>query len=222
MARKREIARDAAYNALVKEYRKLAKRADQRLVRLEGYAKQPKYEHILEFAYARAMRDIRSWSGENASRFNTKPPKKIQSLEAKISDIKTFLAAASSSIKPTTDNVRRNKEGQIIAGGIELTFQKRADTLNRKYGTNVTWETVGRLFESALYKKLEKTALTSETRVRIIGNLQRNEKAIVEQYEQHHAYKIVIENDKEKPLTEETNKVIRYRKKDVIALFGEL
>ena len=53
-------ARKQRYAALVKEYRKLAKRADQRLVRLERYAQQPKYSNVTQFAYKKAMRDIRS------------------------------------------------------------------------------------------------------------------------------------------------------------------
>ena len=46
----------ASYESLVKEYRRLAKRADQRLVRLEKRAeKQPA---VLDWAYRKAQYDI--------------------------------------------------------------------------------------------------------------------------------------------------------------------
>ena len=211
--------RNAKYAALVKEYRKLAKRADQRLVRLEKYSQQEKYSNILQYAYARAQRDIRSWSGENATRFNTKPPSNINSLQGKINDIKTFLQSASSSIKPTQDNAVRNEKGQIIGGGIDLTYQKRADTLNQKYGTDVTWENVGSIFESTLYKKLSKK-YSSKTAVRIIGKLQGSERKVVRSFKKHEPVNVRISG--EGPLEEAVNKTLRYYKKDISSLYGAL
>ena len=74
---------------LEKEYRKLAKRADQRLLRLEEYAGRKGFSGILSFAYRVAKRDIRSWSGDTQKkpRFNTAPPKNTNQLKAKIADI---------------------------------------------------------------------------------------------------------------------------------------
>ena len=215
----KKAQRNAKYAALVKEYRKLAKRADQRLVRLEKYSQQDKYSNILQYAYARAQRDIRSWSGENATRFNTKPPSNINSLQGKINDIKTFLQSASSSIKPTQDNAVYNDKGQIIGGGIDLTYQKRADTLNQKYGTDVTWENVGSIFESTLYKKLSKK-YSSKTAVRIIGKLQGNEKRVVKSFKKHEPVNVRISG--EGPLEEAVNKTLRYYKKDISSLYGAL
>lgn len=211
--------RNAKYAALVKEYRTLAKRADQRLVRLERYAGQEKYKNILQYSYARAQRDIKSWSGPGANRFNTKPPSNINSLQGKINDIKHFLQSASSSIKPTKDNAVRNEKGQIIGGGIDLTYQKRADTLNQKYGTDVTWENVGSMFESALYRKLSKK-YSSKTAVRIIGKLQGNEKKVVKSFNKHQPVNIKITG--ELPLEEAVNKTLRYYKKDISSLYGAL
>ena len=215
-------ARDAKYNALVKEYRKLAKRADQRLVRLERYAQQDKYKNVKKYAYARAMRDIRSWSGskEGANRFNIKPPSNINSLMGRINDIKTFLHSASSSIKPTMDNAVYNSEGQLIGGGIDLTYQKRAATLNERYGTDVTWENIGQLFESQLFRKLDKKYKSSKTAVRIIGKLQKDEKSIIKAFDDKKSFNVRIEG--EKPLEEAVNKTLRYYKKDINSLFGAL
>lgn len=222
-------ARQKKYDALVKEYRKLAKRADQRLVRLERYAKQPKYKNVTEFAYKVAMRDIRSWSGENANRFNTKPPAKIQSLKAKISDIEKFLQSASSSIKPTKDNaVYKEIDGQkiLISGGIDLTYQKRAATLNERYGTDITWENIGQIFESALYRKMSKK-YDSKSAVIIIGKMQANEEEILKAFENKKALNMVIplkegSKSRDQILEEKVNNALRYYKKDIKSLYGAL
>ena len=215
----RRKARNAKYNAAVAEYRKLAKRADQRLVRLERYSNQEKYANVTQYAYAKAMRDIRSWSGKDATRFNTKPPKNLNSLMAKINDIKGFLQSASSTIKPTADNAVYNEKGQIVGGGIDLTYQKRADTLNQRFGTNVTWENVGSIFESTLYRKLAKK-YESKTAVRIIGKLQGDEKKITRAIDNKKAFNVRIKG--EKPLEEAVNKTLRYYKKDITSLYKSL
>lgn len=214
--------RQQKYAALVKEYRKLAKRADQRLLRLERYAQQPKYSNVTQFAYKKAMRDIRSWSGDNATRFNTKPPSHISKLQAKINDIKAFLGSASSSIRPTQDNVVRNDRGEIVGGGIDLTYQKRADTLNQRYGTNLTWENVGSIFESQLYRKLIKKygAQASKSIVRDIGKLQQNEKEIKRALTKKQPIRLTFKG--EGPLQDEVNHILRYYKKDINSLYKTL
>lgn len=208
------------YNAALKEYRKLAKRADQRLVRLERYSKEPQYENIKQYAYARAMRDIKSWSGERAKRFNTKPPSNYSELMGKINDIKWFLQAATSSIKPTKDNAVYdyvNGQKVLVGGGIDLTYQKRAATLNEKYGTNLTWENVGWMFESALYRKLNKKFNDSKTAVRVIGHLQRNEEEIINAYEKGKTFNIKIKG--EKPLEEDVNFALQHYGKSIKTLY---
>lgn len=208
------------YNAALKEYRKLAKRADQRLVRLERYATEPRYENIKQYAYARAMRDIKSWSGERAKRFNTRPPSNYSELMGKINDIKWFLQAATSSIKPTKDNaVYDYVDGQkvLVGGGIDLTYQKRAATLNEKYGTNLTWENVGWMFESALYRKLAKKFNDSKTAVRVIGHIQKNEEEILKAYNKGKAYNVKIKG--EKPLEEDVNYALQHYGKSIKSLY---
>ena len=134
---------------LEKEYRKLAKRADQRLVRLEKLSEQPGFEAVTKYAYRVAQRDIRAWSGEKATRFNTKPPSNTNQLKAKIADIKKFLDSASS----TWGETKETK-------GIKKIYQDRADTINEKLkkdgiNANFTWQDLARLFESGLWEKLQ-------------------------------------------------------------------
>ena len=202
------------YQQLLKEYKKLAKRADQRLVRIEKYARdKPKYANIKQYAYARAIRDIRAWSGDKANRFNTKAPLSTQGLMAKIRDIEYFLHSASSTIKPTYRN------GKLESAGIESVYGKRADTLNTKYGTNVSWENIGQLFESQLYRKMA-AKYSSKTAVKIIASLQKNDEDILKALKDKKAFNVRISKDK--PLEEKINKTLRYYKKDISSLYDSL
>ncbi len=164
-------------SSLEAEYRKLAKRADQRLVRLEAAAAKPGYESVTQYAYKKAMRDIRAWSGENASRFNTKPPKNTNQLKAKIADIKRFLSSASSTIGATKET-----------RGIKQIYQERANTINEKYDTNFKWQDLAKLFESGLWEKLKSSETYSsdadfQTIAHIKANFKEVKKAIQEDNE---------------------------------------
>lgn len=151
------------YEETVKVYRTLAKAADQRLVRLESYEHDPNFKTATKWSYARAMRDIEQWSGEQAKRFNTAPPASKAMLEAKIEDIKTFLSSPTSTKK-----------------GIKDILQRRADTLNQEYGTNFKWNDVGTFFESELAEKMD-TKYASETMLSIVASLQKNKTKILKE-----------------------------------------
>ena len=133
-------------------YRRIAKVADQRLVRLEKLADQPGYGNATQWAYKRAMRDIASWSGDDAKRFNTKAPSNINQLRAKINDIKTFLGSESST-----------------KSGISSTYKQRVSTLNKNYGTKYQVDDLQKLFSSALWKKMETKKIDSDTIMKAIA-----------------------------------------------------
>lgn len=149
------------YDALVKDYRTLAKAADTRLVRIEKLSKEKGYGDILGYAYRRAMYDIESWSGEGATRFNRKPPESVAGLKAKIQDIKNFMAMDTST-----------------KTGIKSVEQKRADTLNEKYGTNFTPAEISKFFASKLKERMENKVKDSATMLKVIGVIRRNRKII--------------------------------------------
>lgn len=146
-------------------YRRLAKQADQRLVRLEGYQHDRNFTDIKEWAYARAQVDISKWSGQDARRFNTAPPMKKAGdemvidetrLRSKIRDIKTFLEAPTSTKK----------------GTIEV-YQHRVDKINKEYGTKFTWKDFAKFTESSVYDQLD-SKYGSKTVMRAIGVIQEN------------------------------------------------
>lgn len=162
------------YNELVKEYKKLAKKADSRLRALETYRHQKNFRTATKYAYARAQKDIKQWGGNK--RFNTKPPMTIAGVQAKINDIKTFLEAPSSMKK-----------------GIVSIYQKRADTLNRKYGTNFTWKEMGNFFESGTFEKMS-NMLGSKTTMKFVAQVQNSDEEVKKAIEKSADVNIKVED----------------------------
>ena len=180
MARKSK--RSAEYDALLKEYRKLAKRADQRLVRLEQAQSTGEVKNALHYAYKTAMKSIRKWSGENANRFNRKPPTRIDSLRSKIRDIERFLSKTSSRV-----------------GGIKKQYISGAKTMNQKYGTDFTAKDLIKFFESPEWEKYgngENSAFGYPTYMMAIGVLQDNEKELVKALKKGEQINLDIDKDK--------------------------
>ena len=156
------------YNELVKVYRTLAKSADQRLVRLEAYQHDKDFKTATKWAYSRAMHDIEKWSGSEAKRFNTAPPKGTTNLLAKISDIKHFLESPTSTKK-----------------GIIEVYKKRADTLNKNMRKNdpnwkdLSWKDLAQYYESALHEKLD-AQYGSKTALKQFNAMKKHEKEIAQ------------------------------------------
>lgn len=148
-----KINNNPDYAVAYAEYRQLAKRADQKLVRLEALSHEKHFEGVLEFAYKGAIRDIKSWGGNK--RFNTAPPTKLTELQAKISDIKKFESKTS-----------------ITKTKIVKMYKKRADTFNKKYGkefgVKFTWEDIANYYEDTKGQR-EAIKLASKTEVRVLA-----------------------------------------------------
>lgn len=145
--------------ALEKEYRRLAKKADQRLVRLESYEHDKGFKTATKWAYAKAQKDIQKWGG--TKRFNTKPPESKAQLEAKIADIKQFLES------PTSTKA-----------GISEVYKKRADTINKKYGTNFKWTDLAEYYMSGMADKMD-AKFGSKTALKTIAQAQKSKKNVI-------------------------------------------
>lgn len=147
---------------------RLAHQADTRLRRLEQLAKtDPNFENITSWSYAGAMHDIKSLYG-GGIRFQRKPSKtKVgayneKQIQAQISALKRFLGSPTS-MKGTTKAI----------------FKKRADTFNEEFGTDFTWEDIGKFFQSGLADKID-LSYGSDTKLRAVGMIQRNNLQTVE------------------------------------------
>lgn len=155
-------------------YHRLAKVADQRLVRLEemaglreGKAGTPGMEKVTAYAYDRAMRDLEIYGG--GKRFNTKPPLNPDGtvdnrlLSEKLADIRTFLSSVTSTKQ-----------------GVQQVYQERANTINDKFGTNFTWTDLADYFRSGdANTKLKGKVINSDLLLRAIGVIQRADDEVV-------------------------------------------
>lgn len=177
--------------SLIKWYRRLAKTADQRLVRLESYKYDKHFKNIEKWAYKKAIDSIHSWSGERATRFNTAPPKDDEKLLAKINEIRNFIEMKTST-----------------KAGIIRTYDKMAKTTNEKYGTSFTWEDLATYYESETNKKWSEL-FGSDTALRIIGIIQKNKDLLSKEITEAtlNNLKIDADTDAERELLREQLKI---------------
>lgn len=195
---------------LEREYKRLAKQADQRLVRLEKYAQETKFRGVLEFAYKVAMRDIKAWGGSGAKRFNIKAPENTNQLKAKIADIKKFLSADSSTLRATKTNK-----------GVLSIYEKRAKTLNDKYGTNFSWQDLAKFFDSSINEKLD-AQMSSDAKMEAIAVIQHNKEAVRKAIKASGEKHIDVDPEKVDSVVEfNVNQILNeFGKKDINKLFG--
>lgn len=148
------------YQRLKKEYVKLAKRADQRLVRLERRFKSaPELEGM---SYKRAVFDIFKLTGIGGiPRFNRAIPKDLKHLRRALKNVERFLGAVTS----TWQGFKRKD------------LQKRVDTLNSKYNTNYSSEDLQRLGSSGLIDRFKNKG-GSETGMKALGFVQRKKEEL--------------------------------------------
>ena len=132
----------AGYDDLYAEYRKLAKRANQRLVRLERYSKEKKNKEVLRYAYGRAQRDIEAFYGGDKKRWAENPEKAgdVEAIQAQLTDIKRFLNSETSTIG--------RSYLQPEKGGILDIYEARALQFNKEFGTDLTGKQITTLMES--------------------------------------------------------------------------
>lgn len=114
--------------SIEKYYTRLAKVADQRLVRLEQLSGQENFKGIEKFAYARAQKALDVWGG---TRFNIKMPESVNLRNEKIADMIHFLQS------PTSTK----------AGIVDI-YKRRAETIKKDYGIDLNWQDMGKLMEA--------------------------------------------------------------------------
>ena len=141
-----------AYNTDIRQgesiehyYTRLAKVADQRLLRLEKLSEQENFKGVDKFAYAKAQRALGVWGG---NRFNTKMPEAVALRNEKIADMIHFIESPTSTKQ-----------------GITQIYGKRAKTLSSKYGLDVDWKDLGKIMEAFQ----DESSVGSPTKIKAIG-----------------------------------------------------
>lgn len=126
-------------------YTRLAKVADQRLVRLEKLSGTENFKGVENFAYAKAQRALGVWGGK---RFNTKMPEAAALRNEKIADMIHFIESPTSTKQ-----------------GITQIYGKRAKTLSSRYGLDVDWKDLGKIMEAFQ----DESSVGSPTKIKAIG-----------------------------------------------------
>lgn len=146
-------------------YVRLAKVADQRLVRIEKLSEQKGYEAVTSYSYATAMNDLKNFG---QTRFNAKVPDPSTEEGAflfreKLAAVKEFLRAPSST-----------------KSGIKSVYEDKVNTMNERYGTDFTWQDMADFFNTGYAQKLFNELKASKTVMKAIGVIQHNLKEIKE------------------------------------------
>ena len=162
---------------LTEQYKKLAKQANMRLLRLEKRAGSN--PALLDWAYAHAQEDIRKWRGSGKHRYpsTVKQDAPISQLQARIADVEKFLEMETSTIS-----------------GVKRINDKRVDTINNKYGTDFTSSDFQQFARSGQLDKL-KAQYGSKTMWKAIGQIRKNMDTLVKQMKQHKAREIIVDED---------------------------
>ena len=161
---------EAEWKQVAAESRKLAKRANQRMVRLERYSEREGYSNIKKYAYSRAKQYIENYTGKKGKPRKKKNvklvsindgtkelsgdelyKKNIQIQRQKIKAMQEFLASESSTMGESRSGPKTK--------GIKAIYDQRTNTINEKflnqYGLEMTEKDLKRFFESKKQAKLE-------------------------------------------------------------------
>lgn len=170
IASENNIKNKEEYASMYADFRELAKSADRRMRSLRALAYQENYKGVLQYAYARAQKDIREQTGQTGSnlRFSSHIPTTLKGLASYKKDVERFMNAESSKKQ-----------------GITHIYQRRADTVNKKYGRDsqgkkikgwkdLTWKDLANYYEKEKHTKLD-SKLGSSTQMKVLGRFKRLE-----------------------------------------------
>ena len=151
------------YRKYLREYNKLAKKADRYMRELERFSRYEEYKDITKYAYRKAADMIKTWTPPDkmyegrAPRWQRNTPMDTRSLKAKIKDIDAFLHMKSATIT-----------------GVKEIYKNRTEAINKKYGTNFTWQQLAHFFEDGGLADKAFDKYGSATVLLAYGKIQKN------------------------------------------------
>lgn len=187
-------------------YRRLAKQANQRMVRLEQIStpgsKQynEAFKNVKSYAYEKYQREALALSQGKSKRFSESLNLSLNQnqLNARINVLKNFLQSPTST------------KGDIIK-----LYTERANTINERYDTDFTWESLAKFFESGLYDKLSRN-FESDGAFNIIGAISKNPKEIIKNIKNADA---IVELVDDEILAEDVQQAVKALGKDIRNFF---
>lgn len=179
---------------LIKEYVKIAKRANKRLYNLEKLSNEKNFEIVKDWSYKRALHDINTWN-KGHKRFKTSNLDNINlnTLSAMRNDVYNFLNSKSST-----------------KSGIVKLYKEKTETFNKKYNLNWSWKDTANFFENGgLKEKFDKMDFASSTTLDIIAVIRKNPeqmKKVIDEFNKKHKYNKNVE--KEVSMLKDNNGII--------------
>ena len=156
------------HESLEKWLDRISDTADTRLRNIEKLALNNKqFATAPQWSYARAMRDIQKWGGKK--RFSAKQPTEKRQIMAKISDIRAFLTAPSS----TQSAIKKIYNARLA------TFASTEPNEKGKggYGVKFTWESMAKYYETGIAETWN-DKFGSKTALMVIAEIQKNKDKI--------------------------------------------
>ena len=193
----KQSKRTLKYDEVLAQYNKLAKKADRRMRELERFSRYEEFENILNYAYKAAVKNIEAWSppgSDKKPRWQRNAPMDTRSLKAKIKDIENFL----------------NKKTSTVTGVISV-YKKRADTINKKYGTSFTWQQLANYFDTGFAEKTN-DKYGSKTVLMAIGQIQKSKTEVVKALEDKTPMHLQVDDIS---VQRAANNFLHYYKKDL-------
>lgn len=159
------------------QYKRLVHNVNLRIDKLRELSKEEGFKGITKWSMQKLQYEagLHGYLTEKG-RISSVVPTSKREFNKRLKELQTFLTA------PTSTR----------AGIMEI-YQKRADTINKRYGTNFDWQDLGKYFESGLSEKYD-TKYGSKTALKSIGQIQKNAEQIKKQVEQHKKKMIIAED----------------------------
>lgn len=159
-------ARELRINDLKAEYHKLATQANRRMTMLEKLSQNPDYKAVLGYAYKDVAHEL-----------------KIRGLDRFSHDIEKF-SASKTDIRELKGLINIAEEflnaPSSLKSGIDAVYRGRADTLNKKYGTDFSGSDMKNFFDSSIWDKL-KNKFGSGAAMKTIAAIQKNKDDILQE-----------------------------------------
>lgn len=194
MATKRQLKHAGSYKSISKPslqqkagesdrayYRRLAKQANQRMVRLEDAAKAGgTFKNITSYSYAKVQHMAQNLKGgimqqrkpgmeHRGFRFSETELSGLSNkqVERRIEILKDFLQSPTSTVQD-----------------VKTMYKKTAETFNKRYGTSFTWDTFAKYYESGLADKFKNSeAIGSDGGLEVMAVLQKTPKKVIQNLE---------------------------------------
>lgn len=159
------------------QYKRLVHMANLRMDKLQKLSDQEGFKGVTKWSMAKMQYEarVRGYLTESG-RISSRTPKTEKEIRERIKSLQTFLTA------PTSTK-----------SGILDIYQKRADTINERYGTDFSWQDLATYFESGTSEKYD-SKYGSKTALKALGKIQKNSKEIQQQITQHKKKELHIDD----------------------------